>query len=65
MLSKLLNDPQIFSIKERIRKKIVDEQEFDDIECSSGEGSDVMTTLSHNIEQHESVIYSSSEETVC
>jgi len=65
VLSKLLNDPQIFSIKERIRKKIVDEQEFDDIECSSGEGSDVMTTLSHNIEQHESVIYSSSEETVC
>jgi len=65
VLKKMLNEPQIFSIKERVKKKIVDEQEFDDMECSSGEGSDVMTTLSHNIEQHESVTYSSSEETVC
>ena len=65
VLNKLLNDPQAFSIKERVKKKLVDHQdEFVDMKCSSGEGSDVVAQNDHNIDQNESINFTGSEETV-
>jgi len=65
VVKKILNDPHIFNVTTKVKKKLLENFEQDEAEHSSEGGSDVVDQNQHNISQHADDIMSSFEEFIC